>query len=359
MTEHENMVALLLRHCQTYPNLTVRDLFKFLHQSAFGCEHMVSSAEDAEARIEAERETMSGIIASSPAAVEPLDGPYARVPLSLLDEGLSSRTLGRLFYLSAKEGTNQDASERLEAKLALAESLIEGGRLVLSLEEFCTERKQWKEKGYPAVRHSEAFREAYHPSYRVLSEAFLPFLPLFTSLDRLLAKGSVVLAVEGGSAGGKSTLGALLKKVYGCTVFHMDDFFLRPEQRTSERLAETGGNVDRERFLEEVLIPLREQETVRYRPFDCSKGGLAESVTAVRTPLTVVEGAYSMHPDLAHFYDLSVFLDISPACQRERILKRNGETMAQRFFHEWIPLEQVYFEKTDAKKRCDFVISIF
>ena len=50
----------------------------------------------------------------------------------------------------------------------------------------------------------------------------------------------------------------------------MDDFFLRPEQRTPERYAEPGGNVDRERFLAEVLIPLRAGETVQYRRFDCS-----------------------------------------------------------------------------------------
>ena len=49
---------------------------------------------------------------------------------------------------------------------------------------------------------------------------------------------------------GKSVLGQLLSEVYSCNLFHMDDFFLRPEQRTAERLAEAGGNVDRERFLE-------------------------------------------------------------------------------------------------------------
>ncbi|MBQ8758231.1 MAG: hypothetical protein IJZ20_00890, partial [Clostridia bacterium] len=81
----------------------------------------------------------------------------------------------------------------------------------------------------------------------------MPFLPLFAKLDGMLLTGNVRLAVEGGSASGKSTLGALLESVYDCTVFHMDDFFLRPEQRTPERFAEIGGNVDRERFLSEVL----------------------------------------------------------------------------------------------------------
>ena len=78
----------------------------------------------------------------------------------------------------------------------------------------------------------------------------------------MLQNGNAVIAIEGGSASGKTTLGALLETLYDCTVFHMDDFFLRPEQRTPERYAEVGGNIDRERFLEEVLIPLRQKETI-------------------------------------------------------------------------------------------------
>ena len=65
------------------------------------------------------------------------------------------------------------------------------------------------------------------------------FRPLFAELDRQLAgELPVRLAIEGGSASGKTTLGQILAERYGCTVFHMDDFFLRPEQRTASRFAE-------------------------------------------------------------------------------------------------------------------------
>ena len=75
------------------------------------------------------------------------------------------------------------------------------------------------------------------------------FAPLFAELDRRLAgEPPVRLAIEGGSASGKTTLGQILAGRYGCTVFHMDDFFLRPEQRTPARFAEPGGNVVRLRF---------------------------------------------------------------------------------------------------------------
>ena len=180
---------------------------------------------------------------------------------------------------------------------------------------------------------------------------------LLSKIDGLIARGNAVVAIEGGSASGKTTLAKMLSDVYDCNVFHMDDFFLRPEQRTKERYEEAGGNVDRERFLSEVLIPLKNGEQIRYRKFDCSTMTLTDEETVIPKKLTVIEGAYSMHPELAEYYDLSVFLDISPELQRERILRRNGEKMAARFFNEWIPLEEKYFSLTDAKKRCDVLIS--
>lgn len=184
------------------------------------------------------------------------------------------------------------------------------------------------------------------------------FRPLFDELNKRLAKGKVIAAIEGGSASGKTTLSGLLEEIYGCTVFHMDDFFLRSEQRTLERFAQVGGNIDWERFLEEVLKPLSRGETVSYRRFDCSSMSLAEAEQITPAKLVIVEGAYSMHPKLAEYYDFSAFLDITPELQRERILRRNSAEKTQRFFDEWIPLEKVYFERTGARERCDMVIPI-
>lgn len=169
---------------------------------------------------------------------------------------------------------------------------------------------------------------------------------------------SELVAIEGGSASGKTTLGELLQNVYGCPVFHMDDFFLRPEQRTEARFTQPGGNVDRERFLEEVLIPLREGRPVDYRRFDCATFTIAPPQRIEAGTLNIVEGAYSMHPDLAPYYDLSVFLPISAEKQRERILKRNAPAHAKQFFDRWIPFEQRYFDALDVRNRCDLILSV-
>lgn len=342
---------MLLKHYQTHPELQIRDVFKFLYQSAFGCGHFVSSPRQAAEGIASE---YSGAGHGDAAVVEPLDGPYGRVPLSYMEHGLSAQTFGKLFAASAKQET--DGPVRLAHMLCAARELVCDGELPFSQKAFDDALAAWKEENYPPLHHSDRYRESYHPAYRVVADRYIPFLPLFAQLDRRLEQGSVLLAVDGGSASGKTTLGGLLGELYDCTVFHMDDFFLRPEQRTPERFAEIGGNVDWERFLEEVLQPLSRGEDVVYRKFDCAAMSLGEELRVSPKRLVVVEGAYSMHTKLAEFYDVSVFLDASPELQRERILRRNTPEMAQRFFDRWIPLERAYFTAAQVKERCHMTI---
>ena len=181
--------------------------------------------------------------------------------------------------------------------------------------------------------------------------------PLLVRIDRLMAERErVLVAIDGGSASGKTTLGALLQSIYACPVFHMDDYFLRPEQRTPERFSEPGGNVDRERFLSEVLLPLREGKAVDYRRFDCKTFTIAPPRRIEPGRLNIIEGAYAMHPNLAPYYDLTVFLAVSAEKQRERNLKRNAPAQAESFFDRWIPFEQRYFAALNVPERCDLTI---
>ncbi len=353
MEKREETKAALVRHYMQYPKLQIQDLFKYIYQSSFGCEHLISSPEAVEGYIRKESESAPSV---NGMFVEPLDGDYCRVHLDCIREGLCTSTLSKLFFLSA--GHVEDGKERFLEKLSVLTEAVEEGLLPFEKEAVTDALHKWCEAGYPACHHSEAFRAAYAPAYRLIKKEYAMFLPLFLRIDRMLRDGRVNLAIEGGSANGKTTLGKLLAQVYDCTVFHMDDFFLRPEQRTKERFAEPGGNVDRERFLEEVLLPLHKQESVSYRRFDCSTFTLAEPALVIPSKLTVIEGAYSMHPELAEYYNLSVFLEISPELQRKRIEKRNTPELAKRFFEEWIPMEQRYFKELQVKERCDILCKI-
>lgn len=175
-------------------------------------------------------------------------------------------------------------------------------------------------------------------------------------LDGLTEKESpAIVAIDGSCASGKTTLAAVLAEKYECNLIHMDDFFLRPEQRTPERLAQPGGNVDYERFREEVLQPLRRGEAFSYRPYCCAIGALGEEIRVEPRKLTIVEGSYSMHPYFGEIYDLKIFLTVEPQVRMQRILQR-PKHLHQAFFEKWIPMEQQYFAAFSIADNCDLIL---
>jgi uridine kinase len=332
--------------------MQIQDLFKYIFQSSFGCEHMISSPEYARARIA--DEAVSCVKGNT--LVDALDGNYSRVHFAYLNEGLSIETYSKIFVASAKK--EESGKETLMTKLQVARELAKEGAFSFGCDELEEAIDKWEAEGFPAVHHSEVFREKYAPAYRVIDNKYVEFLPVFAGIDKTLAKGRTIVAIEGSSASGKTTLSKMLEEIYDCNVLHMDDFFLQPHQRTPERFAEPGGNVDRERFLEEVLIPLSKGDAIDYRRLDCSTMTIQEPMKIKPKKLTIIEGAYSMHPELADYYDLTIFLNVNPQVQAARIAIRNTSEFAERFHNEWIPMERRYFEAMDVKERADIVISI-
>ena len=174
--------------------------------------------------------------------------------------------------------------------------------------------------------------------------------------DRRSGRSPFVIAIDGRSAAGKTTLAALLAEQLSAAVIHMDDFFLPMELRTPERLAEPGGNLHRERFAEEVLTHLRPGKGFCYRRFDCSRMDYGEQIIMPAAECCIVEGAYSCQPAFGEYMDLRVFCDIAPGLQKERILARNGEEGWRHFAERWIPMEERYFTAVPVEAQADIII---
>lgn len=156
-------------------------------------------------------------------------------------------------------------------------------------------------------------------------------------------KDFVLIAIDGMCASGKTTLCKELSGTYDCNIFHTDDFFLRPEQRTKERLSEVGGNIDYERFKEELLLPLLAGQPFSYRPYSCRAMEFSGAVAVTPKKWNIIEGVYSFHPYFGEVYDYKFFMDIEVKEQKRRILERNGPEKYERFLSEWIPKENAYF----------------
>lgn len=342
---------LLLLHFARYPNSILQDFYKLLFQSVFGPGHLIGQPEESASRIRSE------IRRASPFShlYDPIGNGLSRVHLGALPSNFSPETVNRVFAATAAQCNGSRAE--LEAGRDVLLALCKEGSLPFSPHAVERTWTVWQKAGYPSVHHSDAYRTAYAPSYRVVWVQFPRYLPLFSAIEQILAQqGRCTVAIDGGSGAGKSTLALQLQQIYSCTTLHMDDFFLPAARKTRQRLETPGGNVDWERFLLEVGPALLQNAPVPYRRFDCKRQLLQPTEYLPVAPLTVVEGSYSLHPQLRHLYDITVFLTVSKQTQKARIEARSGSMLTQ-FLHEWIPLEQAYCSAFSLKENSTFCFS--
>lgn len=170
---------------------------------------------------------------------------------------------------------------------------------------------------------------------------------------------SLIISLDGRCASGKTTLAGLLEsRLPGSSVVHLDDFFLQPSQRTPQRYAIPGKNVDDQRAAAEVLEPARTGQNIVYRPFSCRTMTLREPIDLGKPRILILEGAYSCNQDLTKYADLKIFATVLPSIQQERILKRNGPQKLKDFQDKWIPLEEKYFATLNLDSDFDLVLDL-
>ena len=339
---------LLEQHAKNHPELELQDAIKFLYQSCMGPGHLVLDPKAVLERLEAEWANVEGD-ADTP-LTEPLGNGLCRLSLAACKgQGLEPATLAALFLHTAQTVTPD--RQELEKGLKLLY------HLPFPREDVDRALEDYRKAGMPAVHHSDRYRRAYAPAYRVVEQDLARLLPLLSAIDRhRRTHTQTLVALDGPCATGKTTLGGFLSRLYQCPLFHMDDFYLPPERKTAQRLAEPGGNVDAERFFTEVLSPLSRGKTVRYRPYRCQSGTLGPELVVPPTPLAVVEGVYSLRPDLESYYHVKCFLEVPWSTRRARLLNRNGAEGLERFEKLWIPLEDAYFHAFPFRECCDVVL---
>lgn len=179
------------------------------------------------------------------------------------------------------------------------------------------------------------------------------------ALDSKLRDTSpLLLAIDGRCGSGKSTLAQELMERYSkdAALISMDDFYLPFNQRTQERMAQPGGHMDLERFLSQVLHPLKQGIAFHYDVFDCSDGSF-RTLHYTPAPLTIIEGSYSLHPLLRDMYDMRVFMTTDRDTQRQRLLAREGEEKFKQFEARWIPREEEYLKTYQIQEKADYIIT--
>ena len=151
---------ILAAHREKYPLMEPQDYGKLAFQSEFGPEHLVT---DGEAVLNYLRREYEELAPDCPViAPEPIGNGLCRFHLSACTaEKLP--LLAELFCRSA--AAHKGSREGLDARILLLRELDVPG-----MEEWLA---AYEAAGCPAVRHSQTFRDAYSPHYRVIRGEYL------------------------------------------------------------------------------------------------------------------------------------------------------------------------------------------
>ena len=167
---------LVISHMNRYPAMEVQDVYTLIYQGAMGAVYLSADAGGFEERLikefeEAKAEEKKALWET----IRP-DGELVRVHIAALKaRGGQPQALSTLCLWTASifKGDKVDLIDGWDT----FQHLCRYNRLRKFPEKEISELTKWAQKNkYPSTRHSAAFRDAYHPSYRLVRREFLNIL---------------------------------------------------------------------------------------------------------------------------------------------------------------------------------------
>ncbi len=179
----------------------------------------------------------------------------------------------------------------------------------------------------------------------------------------------LVLALDGRSGTGKSTIARALAKARNAAVVPLDDFFdasVPGAQWDAWSPAERLQRVfDWTRVRNEALVPLRAGQPGRWRRFDFAAGPradgsysmLTDSVECAPMPLVILEGAYSASKPLADLVDFTILVEASTEERASRLRARESAEFLAAWHARWDAVEELYESVVRPRDTFGLVIS--
>lgn len=159
----EELEIILRRHGANYRQMEPMDGIKLIYQNEFGCGHFVQDEQACLAFLRREYETTPRNLEQP--LEEEIGNGFLRISLAALPEE-KLEWLGQVFLISSR--FCQGERQRFLQKLTLFQQLTEQGCFSFSMEALAVCLRAYEAAGFPAVSHSETYRQAYHPAYRVV-----------------------------------------------------------------------------------------------------------------------------------------------------------------------------------------------
>lgn len=199
-TEAKQLSRVIRSHAARYPLMEPTDVVKLVYQSVFGGGHLITAPEASLIRLSAERAA-----ADTPPGAPFIEIGCGRARMHLASYSLSAlpdALLNRMFVLSAASPT-EDLPQFREA-LDLLITLAKSDTFHFRVDDFSNYLRDYIAFGCPIVSHSESYRRAYRPAYRVVDAEYKYLLPAILLVQRAVASGAKEVIVPPESIAGIS-----------------------------------------------------------------------------------------------------------------------------------------------------------
>ena len=161
------MQDVLADHFARYPLMLPQDAVKLMYQAEFGPEHLIRDEKKSLATLEEEMASLTP--GSGEKMYEPIGNGLCRWNLrACLSQGIPAEDVNRLLIETA-QSVHGD-KRRFRESLRLLEDMAEGDETPFEAIELDIFLIQYRDKNCPSLHHSEAYRRAYRPAYRVVSQ---------------------------------------------------------------------------------------------------------------------------------------------------------------------------------------------
>lgn len=170
-------------------------------------------------------------------------------------------------------------------------------------------------------------------------------------VGRTIGGQSVVLAVDGRSSSGKTTLAARLKyAVAASAVVHTDDIAWWHSRFGWADL-----------LIDGVLVPFRRGEPVSFRPPRWAEHGRQGSIDVpARCPLLIIEGVGAGRSEVSHLIDALVWVQANQQEAERRSLARVGQPGGPRTigdYRAWMAEEEPFLASQRPWDRADMLVA--
>jgi uridine kinase len=172
--------------------------------------------------------------------------------------------------------------------------------------------------------------------------------------DRRDARTPVLVGIDGVGGSGKSTLAYAIAERLGsdAVVIPLDDFIVR------DRMLDDSweGGWDRDRLLKQVIAPLRRGEPVLYQRLEWSSNSLSNPIAVPAAAIVMVEGITALHPALAPYWHLTIWVETDAKVALERGRARDAGNDNAQHWELWSANDARYRVEHAPHDRADLIV---